>query len=114
MVMDVLNGVQRGTIGSRFHHTLVSAWAEFCGKARDESGINQVVLSGGVFQNRFLFETAERRLADLGFDVFVHEKASDQRRMYQFWAGCGGQRPYTSIRQTMLTSGFRTRKARRL
>ena len=74
MVMDVLNGVQRGTIGSRFHHTLVSAWAEFCNKARDESGINQVVLSGGVFQNRFLFETAARRMADLGFDVFVHEK----------------------------------------
>jgi hydrogenase maturation protein HypF len=72
--MDVLNGVHRGTVGSRFHRTLVSAWAEFCDKAREESGINQVVLSGGVFQNRFLFETAAKRIADLGFEVFVHEK----------------------------------------
>jgi len=74
LVMDLLNGVHRGTIGSRFHHTLVSAWAEFCTRAREESGINQVVLSGGVFQNRFLFETASERLACKGFEVYVHDK----------------------------------------
>ncbi|MBI4776896.1 MAG: carbamoyltransferase HypF [Deltaproteobacteria bacterium] len=74
LVMDVLNGVHRGTIGSRFHHTLISAWAELCNRAREESGVNQVVLSGGVFQNRFLFETAVQRLADWEFEVYVHEK----------------------------------------
>jgi len=74
LVEDVLRGAHRDAVGSRFHHTLVSAWVELCNRARSETGINQVVLSGGVLQNRFLFETAMDRLAQSDFEVYVHEK----------------------------------------
>jgi len=35
---------------------------------------NKVVLSGGVFQNRFLIENAERLLKENNFEVYTHSK----------------------------------------
>jgi hydrogenase maturation protein HypF len=38
---------------------------------RDEHGVSQVGLSGGVFQNRVLTEQVVALLQDDGFDVFM-------------------------------------------
>ena len=45
-----------------------------CKKIREESNINAVALSGGVFQNIILFEGIYNGLISEGFEVFTHKK----------------------------------------
>jgi hydrogenase maturation protein HypF len=52
VVADLRAGIDVGRIAMRFHRALASATAEACAQI----GIPQVVLSGGVFQNRVLLE----------------------------------------------------------
>jgi len=52
-----------------FHSTLAHALLAQAVQARDSHGIERIGLSGGVFQNRVLTETACRLLASAGFDV---------------------------------------------
>jgi len=46
--------------------------ARIAAKLRRRSGINKVVLSGGVFQNRFLTEKTVQALEIDDFKVFTH------------------------------------------
>ncbi len=69
---DVLGGVPAGVISGRFHNTMVRMMAEVAGRMRSETGLDRVVLSGGVFQNRYLTEKGVRLLQAEGFDVFTH------------------------------------------
>ncbi|HID34224.1 MAG TPA: hypothetical protein EYP25_06570, partial [Anaerolineae bacterium] len=41
---------------------------------RDETGLNQVALSGGCFQNRILLEELAAGLRADGFQVFTHHQ----------------------------------------
>jgi hydrogenase maturation protein HypF len=41
---------------------------------REESGIDRVVLSGGVFQNRLLFESLLEKLETAGYKVYTHKQ----------------------------------------
>lgn len=59
------------TIATRVHGGLVYAAALGAQKARDRSGVETVVLSGGVFQNLLLLESLARELARLEFRVLV-------------------------------------------
>jgi len=47
---------------------------EMCRLIADETGINQVVLSGGVFQNRLLLRKTIKLLENSGFQVFTHRQ----------------------------------------
>jgi hydrogenase maturation protein HypF len=71
---DVAAGIAVGLISARFHNTICDALVSVARAAREERGINRVVLSGGVFQNRYLLARSEDRLAAAGFEVFSHEK----------------------------------------
>ncbi len=71
---DVAVGIPVGLISGRFHNTICESVAEAAREARDEHGINRVVLSGGVFQNRYVLAGTEERLVAAGFEVFSHEK----------------------------------------
>ncbi|MCX8159811.1 MAG: carbamoyltransferase HypF [Candidatus Saccharicenans sp.] len=53
----------------KFHLTLVRVILEMAILAREEHGLNLVVLTGGVFLNRILTEQAERALRKNGFEV---------------------------------------------
>jgi len=57
-----------------FHNSLVEGIAEMLSVICSESGIDQVLLSGGVFQNRIMLREAEKRLASNGFKVFINKK----------------------------------------
>jgi hydrogenase maturation protein HypF len=55
-------------VSSRFHNAL----AEWIVSVAERSRIRQVVLSGGVFQNRYLTERAASLLEERNFSVFTH------------------------------------------
>jgi hydrogenase maturation protein HypF len=74
VVRDLLDGVEPGRVGARFHRTLVDLFADLCAVLRQEYDLNRVVLSGGVFQNATLLEGLLAALQGQGFEVFTHEK----------------------------------------
>jgi hydrogenase maturation protein HypF len=59
-------------IAAKFHNTVAFAVAETCGQIRGETSLNKVVLSGGVFQNRYLLEKITGLLSRDKFDVFTN------------------------------------------
>jgi len=71
---DLSHGVSTGIISARFHNTVVEATFQEVKKISRETGINKIVLSGGTFQNKYLFESLETRLRKNNFVTFSHEK----------------------------------------
>lgn len=74
LIDDLLSGLPTGAIAWRFHRGLGRAMARMAAMIADERGIGVVVLSGGVFQNRALFETVETGLRGRGLEVLSHDR----------------------------------------
>ncbi|MGC2422826.1 MAG: carbamoyltransferase HypF, partial [Nitrospirota bacterium] len=74
IVDDMRNGVPAQTIAKRFHNTVSEAVLKICEKAKRQTEISRVALSGGVFQNATLFESALDKLKTNGFSVITHSK----------------------------------------
>jgi hydrogenase maturation protein HypF len=66
------NGEAPSAIARRFHSTIVEVVARVCDRLRDRTGLDAVVLSGGVFLNALLTTEAEARLLAEGFRVYRH------------------------------------------
>lgn len=71
---DIRKGICKGIISAKFHNTVVQFSLDIIRKLRRIYGVNRVVLSGGVFQNRYLLNLMIRRLEDSNFKVFPHHK----------------------------------------
>jgi hydrogenase maturation protein HypF len=74
IVEDLRKGVPRGYIGRKFHNTLVRVIEVVVKELSNFSGIRNVVLSGGVFQNSIILDKTLEVLESEGFNVFVHKK----------------------------------------
>ncbi|MFA4839182.1 MAG: carbamoyltransferase HypF [Candidatus Neomarinimicrobiota bacterium] len=72
VVGDVLNGMNPGTISVKFHCGLAIVLSEATEKARRSTGVNDVVLSGGVFMNIHLLTMLSDLLKENGFRVWTH------------------------------------------
>jgi hydrogenase maturation protein HypF len=76
LIIKIVNDVQKGIpvslISTKFHRTLAALFIHKVEDARKETGINDIVLSGGVFQNEILLEIMENELKALGFKVYSH------------------------------------------
>lgn len=72
IIQDMLSGKPKATISARFHKTLIQLFADLCGKLRNDTRYNRVVLSGGVFQNAILLTGLKRQLEENGFTVYTH------------------------------------------
>jgi len=70
LLKDLADGAGAGEVSSRFHGTLVSWIVE----AARETGEEQVVLTGGCFQNTLLLEAAAAALREAGFEPVVHHE----------------------------------------
>jgi hydrogenase maturation protein HypF len=70
VVEDLRRGISPARISRRFHLTLMEVFTRICLILREESGIEKVVLSGGVFQNRTFLAGMEERLKQEGFQVY--------------------------------------------
>jgi len=70
VMADKIAGVPVARIAARFHNALVQWILEVAASAK----LEQIVLSGGVFQNRYLTEHAAVALESRGFEVFTHRQ----------------------------------------
>jgi len=72
IVQDIINGIEKVTIATKFHNTIILAIFDTVNTIRLNSGINKVVLSGGVFQNKYLSEKTMDLLLKNNFEVYSH------------------------------------------
>ena len=62
-----------GIISMKFHRTIANMTCEMVRLLRDATGIRQVALSGGVFQNRLLLDLTSAQLEKDGYAVHIPE-----------------------------------------
>jgi hydrogenase maturation protein HypF len=73
-VLEALPRDPREVVAGRFHSSLAAATAMACAMIRDDTGLDRVVLGGGVFNNDLLTADLTGRLTADGFKVFCpHE-----------------------------------------
>ena len=69
-----LNSENIENVLAKFHLTLIYITTDILLKIRDELGINKIVISGGVFQNKIFFETLVNLLKKESFEVYYHKR----------------------------------------
>ena len=72
IVDDISLGVKQSVIATKFHNTIILAIFETVRKISIKENINKVVLSGGVFQNKYLLEGSIKLLQENNIEVFTH------------------------------------------
>ena len=72
IVEDIGKGLDKATIAAKFHNTIISAIFNTTNAIRLKEGINKAVLSGGVFQNKYLLEGTTKILQQHHFEVYSH------------------------------------------
>jgi hydrogenase maturation protein HypF len=61
-------------MAARFHKTVAVLAIQVCNQARQSSGLNEVALSGGVWQNCVLLDLVRDGLKEHGFVVYSHRQ----------------------------------------
>ncbi|HMN30087.1 MAG TPA: hypothetical protein PKE45_18180, partial [Caldilineaceae bacterium] len=72
LVADLLAGVAQPVVAARFHWAVADLIVEVSRELRRRTALDQVALSGGVFQNMTLLEQSVQRLRAAGFTVLTH------------------------------------------
>ena len=72
IVEDMLKQKSHGKIAARFHNAVCRMTVEVCSRLREETGLNDITLSGGVFQNWRILTGVQELLLKSGFRVFTH------------------------------------------
>ena len=74
IVKDLYQSAPKATISTKFHNTIAQMVVEMCKLMAEKTGINQIALSGGVFQNRLLLRKVVPLLESAGFSVLTHKQ----------------------------------------
>ena len=69
---EIIYGEAPAVISARFHNAVARAIAQMAIKMREATGLSEVVLSGGVFQNHLLLDRACDFLECAGCKVYCH------------------------------------------
>jgi hydrogenase maturation protein HypF len=72
IIADLTEGTAIATISARFHCTVAQIIVEVCSRLTTDTGIRQVALSGGVFQNRLLLRRVATALSAAGLTPIIH------------------------------------------
>lgn len=72
LIEDLSGGASPGTIAARFHLGLADALTDTAMRIAADAGVQRIVLSGGVMQNRILLEALHGRLQREGYTVLAH------------------------------------------
>ena len=73
VIAEITAGTAPALVAARFHNTVAAATAEVCAAQAGRLGLEMVVLSGGVFQNRRLLERTASLLLAAGLTVQLPE-----------------------------------------
>ena len=74
IVSDLSGRVSAEIISARFHNTVADIILRTCLKIKKASGLDRVVLSGGVFQNKMLIDKTYPLLNANSFKVYTHHR----------------------------------------
>ncbi|HPV15873.1 MAG TPA: hypothetical protein PKY14_00785, partial [Bacteroidales bacterium] len=58
-------------ISAKFHNTMAQVILDMSERIREEHSVDVVVLTGGVFQNKYLLERASEKLRKANFRVYT-------------------------------------------
>lgn len=75
VVQDMASGISAAHISARFHASVTNMFVAVCEHIQQKTGVKQVALSGGVFQNALLLESMMNQLQKQGFQVYTHQLA---------------------------------------
>jgi hydrogenase maturation protein HypF len=74
LAADLAKGTDLRDLSRRFHSSVVSMVLSQCEAVREEYGVEQVVLSGGVFLNEFVLVNCLVALTRAGFGAYAHRR----------------------------------------
>jgi hydrogenase maturation protein HypF len=74
LINDVIAGVPPSKISAKFHNGLATCVLEVCLRIRSETEIDEIALSGGVWQNITLLGRTLSLLTQAGFRVYIHRE----------------------------------------
>ncbi len=74
VVEDIMKNTAPGIISSKFHQALIDGFTQICRHLRHQTGIKQVALSGGAFQNAILLRGLSQKLRLNEFEVYAHRQ----------------------------------------
>jgi len=74
LIADIHSGVPISTISARFHNGLANIILEVCQAMRREFKVEEVALSGGVWQNMTLLKKTIPLLERSDFTVYIHQQ----------------------------------------
>ncbi len=74
IVRDVRAAKSIEIIAARFHKTIADIAVDICKRARASTGLNEVALSGGVWQNQILLDLVHEGLKRNEFVVYFHQQ----------------------------------------
>ena len=74
IIEDIRTGTENSIISGRFHSTMAEIILDMSVRMRELTGYNEIILSGGVFQNHFLLELAVQKLEEKQFKVYINHK----------------------------------------
>jgi hydrogenase maturation protein HypF len=74
LITGLASGLSTSQLSARFHNSVVDMCATLCRTIRAQTSVNKVVLSGGVFQNKYLLENTIRKLESNNFTVLHHHR----------------------------------------
>ena len=74
MIADLRNGVSQPILAARFHSGIAQMVLDTCLRLRKQFDIDEVALSGGVWQNTFLLSLTVGLLQENEFKVILHRQ----------------------------------------
>jgi len=74
LLSDVRAGIPIPRISARFHRSIAEMVCQVCNQARAASGLDDVALSGGVWQNMLLLKETTSLLQAEDFNVLIHRR----------------------------------------
>lgn len=78
LIKEILNDQKKNVaapvIATKFHQTLSCLICDIINSLAGETGLKKVALSGGSWQNRYLFQVVRERLTSQGYQVLYHKQ----------------------------------------
>jgi hydrogenase maturation protein HypF len=74
IVQDVRSAKSIEIIAARFHRTIAEIAMDVCKRARESTRLNEVALSGSMWQNQILLNLIRDGLRRNGFTVYFHQQ----------------------------------------
>lgn len=76
VMADIGRGISKEIVSAKFHNTIANMIAKTASLIGKKSGIKKIVLSGGVFQNRYLTKKVIEYMVKPGIKIYKHERLS--------------------------------------